>query len=282
MGPDTPAREGRVAAGTDVDAYLRRIGVDPETVVETDLTTLERLQRAHVATVPFENLDIVGDSLDGWERSTVVLSTPALHEKLVGAERGGYCFELNGLFHRLLDELGFDVDRVAARVVTEERPSPPANHHANVVHLDRRYVVDVGMSTPVMRRPTPLDGESRADAVGVEWRVVESERQDAAYCTQFRTPRDGAWSKRYVFGDAPRELHYFEATNDYLQRAPESPFTGDPIASVATDEGHRKLVGDTLIETAGDETRERTVSDDEFDEILAREFGIRGPPSFDP
>ena len=281
MGPDTP-REGHVTTGADVDAYLRRIEVDPGTVAEPDLATLERLQRAHVTTVPFENLDIVGDSLDGWERSRIVLSTPSLHEKLVGADRGGYCFELNGLFHRLLDELGFDVDRVAARVVTEDRASPPANHHANVVHLDRRYVVDVGMSTPVMRRPIPFDGDPRTDAAGVEWRVVQSDRPDATYCAQFRTPSEGSWSKRYLFDAVPRELSYFEATNDHLQRAPESPFTGDPIVSVATDQGYRKLVGDALTETAGDETRERTVSDDEFEEILAREFGIRCPPSSDP
>lgn len=263
----------------DVDAYLSRIGIDPETVTTPNLTTLERLQRAHVTTVPFENLAIVGDPCGWWGQSEVSLSTPALYEKLVASERGGYCFELNGLFYWLLCELGFDVDRIAGRVVTENSPSPPANHQANVVHLDRRYLADVGMSTPVMRRPTPLDGDSRTDAIGVEWRIATSDRPDAAYCTQYRTPAVETWSNRYVFSDVPREAHYFEATNDYLQRAPESPFTGDPIVSIATDDGHRKLLDDTVTETSRGEERERTVDDESWAEVLTCEFGLRDPSS---
>ncbi|SDR40007.1 arylamine N-acetyltransferase family protein [Natronobacterium texcoconense] len=267
----------RVESGVDlsVEAYVERIGLEPETIETPNLETLERLQRAHVTSVPFENLDIVG-GLDGrWETRPVTLSIPRLYEKIVSSNRGGYCFELNGLFHWLLDELGFEVDRVAARVVTESNASPPANHHANVVHLDRRYVVDVGMGTPVMRRPTPLDGSTRTDEAGVEWRVTEcdwpSETHQTAYCPS----QADEWTTRYVFDDEPRDLRYFEATNDYLQQARESPFTGDPIVSIATDDGHRKLTGETLLETIRGDEREQPIADDEWQATLARAFGLR-------
>lgn len=255
--------------------YLERIGVAPETVEAADLATLERLQRAHVTSVPFETLAIVGDPYGDRSGPGVELSLPATYEKLVDRGRGGYCFELNGLFHWLLAEVGYEVDRVAARVTSDGDAGPPANHHTNVVQLDRRYVVDVGMGTPVMRRPVPLNGEVRTDEAGVEWRIVESDRPDETYRSEFREPGDDEWSRRYVFSDVPRDLGYFEATNDYLQSAPESPFTGDPVVSIATEDGHLKLSGETLTETVGAEEYERTVSADEWYATLERAFGLQ-------
>lgn len=261
-------------AQMDPAAYLNRIGVEPKNARTPDLETLERIQRAHVTAVAFENLAIVGDPYGDREGEGVVLSMPHLYEKIVERRRGGYCFELNGLFHWLLDELGYDVDRVAARVTSDGEARPPANHHTNVVELDRRYVVDVGMGIPVMRRPTPLDGTPRSDEVGVEWRIAESDRPDETYRSEYRSPGDEEWSVRYVFSDAPRELRYFEATNDLLQSAPESPFTDGPTVSIATEEGHRKLSKDSLTEMTGGDERERTVTGSEWHATLEKEFGL--------
>jgi len=271
-------RPGRADAGRawlDVDAYLARIGLDPDTVETADMETLERLQRAHVTAVPFENLAIVGDPYGDRDGEDVVLSTPQLYEKIVERGCGGYCFELNGLFHWLLAELGYDVDRIAARVTSDGTARPPANHHTNVVGLDRRYVVDVGMGTPQMRRPVPLDGTPRIDAVGFEWRIAESDRPDETYRSEYRGPVDDEWATRYVFSDVPRELSYFEATNDFLQYAPESPFTGDPVVTIATEAGHRTLSADTLSELADGTERERAVAPVEWHAVLAYQFGLR-------
>jgi len=276
--PGRPEGErGRAADAADAmstDAYLRRIGVDPGTVGTPDRDTLARLQRAHVTAVPFENLSIVGSPTGAGGSEGVVLSLPAVYGKVVGRERGGYCFELNGLFGWLLAELGYDVDRVAARVTSDGEARPPANHHTNVVELDRRYVVDVGMGAPMMRRPTPLDGTLRSDDVGVTWRVAESDRPDATYCTQYRSGDGNEWETRYVFSDVPRDLRYFEATNDYLQSAPESPFTEGPVAVTATDEGHRRLTAETFSETT--ERGELAYGVDEVSwlDTLESEFGL--------
>lgn len=207
-----------------VGAYVDRIGVDPATVETPDVETLARLQRVHVTTVPFETLAITGDPYGERRGEGIVLAVPHLYEKIVERERGGYCFELNGLFHTLLAALGYEVHRAAARVVSAVQV--PANHHVNVVELGRRYVVDVGIGPPMCRRPLPLDGTPQTDEVGIEWRVVASDRPDATYRVEFRRPGDGDWTPRYVFDDTPRPLRYFEATNDYLQSAPESPVHG--------------------------------------------------------
>ena len=160
----------------NADRYLARVGLDRADVAALDHEALRCLQRAHVLTVPFENIAITGDP-DGHGAEGVSLALEDLYEKIVERERGGFCYELNGLFGWLLAELGFETERLAARVLDDEgRARPPANHHTNVVTLDRRYVVDVGVAIPTIRQPLPLDGEIREDEAGVAWRIVESER----------------------------------------------------------------------------------------------------------
>jgi N-hydroxyarylamine O-acetyltransferase len=257
----------------DPERYLSRIGVSPETVSEADLTTLERLQRAHVTTVPFETLSITGDPFGERDGEGVVLSLPALYEKVVVRERGGFCFELGGLFGWLLADRGFDVTRLAARVVSAIEV--PANHHPLLVTLDRPYLVDVGMGPPMLRRPLALGDRADPDGAGVEWRTVESDRPDTEFCLQYRT--SGEWTDRYVFDTTPRDLRYFEATCDYLQHAPESGFTGDPVVLRATDTGFVKLDPDAFTRVSGDDTDERSIDPDAYARLLRTEFGIDPP-----
>jgi N-hydroxyarylamine O-acetyltransferase len=256
-----------------IEAYLSRLDVDPASVGAPTRSLLARLQHAHLTTVPFETLAITGDPYGEREGAGVILAGAHLYEKIVAQRRGGYCFELNGLFHTLLDALGYTVYRAAARMASA--PRIPANHHTNIVTLDRRYVVDVGTGPPAVRVPVPLDGSPKTDGVGVEWRAVSSERPDATHRLEYRTPEDTEWTGRYVFGDTPRCLRYFEATNDYLQSAPESPFTGTPSVTIATETGFRKLTGDTFVEADGPEEHERTVTGDAWHAVLEEAFGLQ-------
>ncbi|PSQ58320.1 MAG: arylamine N-acetyltransferase [Halobacteriales archaeon SW_9_67_25] len=149
----------------------------------------------------------------------------------------------------------------------------PEGNGAEGVTLDRRYVVDVGVAVPTIRQPLPLDGTLREDEAGVAWRVVESDRPDADYCAQFRNP-GGDWQNRYVFRDRPVTLDFFRASCEFLAAAPESPFTSDPFATIATPSGHRKLEPGTLTVIENGETRERPVDPREWHDVLEREFGI--------
>ena len=258
----------------DAARYLQRIGVDPDGVA-VDRKSLQRIQRAHVETVPFENLAIVGDPVGRRDGEGVTLDPDALYEKVVGRERGGYCFELNGLFTDLLRAVGFDADRAAACVLDGDGSvGTPANHHTNIVHLDRRYVVDVGVAVPPLRRPLPLDGAVRTDRAGFGWRVVDSDRPDADFLTQFRKP-GGTWTDRYVLQEQPRKLSYFQASCDHLSTAPESPFTGDPVVTIGTADGYKKLDRETLTVSRDGAETEREVTPGEWHGVLDAEFGLR-------
>jgi N-hydroxyarylamine O-acetyltransferase len=77
----------------DTDAYLRRISYDGS--LELTPEVLGALQYTHLLSVPFENLDIhLGRE--------ILLDENRLFDKIVTERRGGFCYELNGLFTALL------------------------------------------------------------------------------------------------------------------------------------------------------------------------------------
>ena len=121
----------------DVSAYLNRINYT--TQVETDKDTLFRLQKAHLLSVPFENLDI-------HYKIPIILEKDSFFNKIVTQKRGGFCYELNGLFYELLKAIGFQVHRVSARVHGKDGEySQEYDHMALLVILDKeKYLVDVG------------------------------------------------------------------------------------------------------------------------------------------
>ena len=130
---------------TTVDAYLERIGAERPDVL--DLDALARLQHAHLVAVPFENLDV-------FHRVPVSVDQDVVLAKIVGG-RGGWCFENNGAFAWLLEQLGFRVMRIGAAVLADG-PNTVIDHHTIEVQLDTAYLVDVGFgdsfSSP---RPEP-------------------------------------------------------------------------------------------------------------------------------
>src|SRR5262245_14904037 len=118
-----------------VAEYLGRVGYDGP--VDVTPETLRRLHLAHLLAVPFENLDIhLG--------RPIVLDVDRIFEKIVRRRRGGFCYELNGLFAWLLGELGFDVELLSAQVLDGGRLGPEFDHMTLLVEHEGRWLVDVG------------------------------------------------------------------------------------------------------------------------------------------
>ncbi len=110
---------------------------------------------AHLLSVPFENLSIHWRGIH-W-REPIILGDEALFEKIVRRRRGGFCYELNGLFAALLRELGFSVKMLSAEVADAEGNfGPPFDHMALLVTLEDRWLADVGFGDS-FREPLLLD-----------------------------------------------------------------------------------------------------------------------------
>ncbi len=151
----------------DKEAYLARIGL-AGAALTADLESLDRLLTAHLATVPFENLDVLYGGL------CPDLGVPALFDKIVTRRRGGYCFELNGLFYRLLEALGFEATPISVRIQMGRTERMPFTHRASLVKLDgQAYYCDVGFGAVPFPNAVPLDGSETPD--GFRFELVDGE-----------------------------------------------------------------------------------------------------------
>lgn len=246
------------------EAYLARIGHAGARAPTID--TLRALHRAHLHAVPFEDLDIhLG--------RPIVLDRAALFRKIVGERRGGFCYELNGLFADLLSFLGFEVSLLSARVAKEAGGfGPEFDHLTLLVTAGGRFLADVGFGRS-FREPLSLDAPDESEAEGLRYRAV---RHGDAWQVESREP--GAEAKpEYAFTLAPHPLEAFAGMCEYHQTSPESHFTQNVLCSLATERGRRTVSGRTLIETEGDARRETPLDDDARVEVLATRFGVRLP-----
>jgi len=246
----------------DVEAYLERINYRGP--VDPTAETLRRLQVAHLLTVPFENLSIHADE-------PIVLNDEALFEKVVRRGRGGFCYELNGVFSTLLRTLGFDVARLSAGVMIPERGFGPAfDHMTLMVTLEERWLVDVGFGDS-FREPLLLDKREAQVQGNRAYRIDrEGER-----LTLWRRDRNGAWSAQYRFGLTPYEYEDYAEMCHYHQTSPESSFTQAPLCSRATPDGRVTVSGLRLITTRnGVKKREELEDEAARAEALRAHFGI--------
>lgn len=260
----------------EADAYLRRLGAEHPAWPTVDV--LRELQLRHLQTVPFENLSVhLGEE--------IVLEEKRLLDKVVGARRGGFCYELNGLFGALLGALGFDVTLLAARVYgKEERLGIPYDHMAlKVGTVDGgAWLADVGFGA---HSHYPLAFEARGEQVdpaGV-FRVVESGPDAAgvrggpgsAEVGDLDVVMDGR--PQYRLDRRPRALGDFVAGAWWHSTSPLSHFTQSLVCSRVTEEGGRiTLSGRTFKTTAADGTREERElgTDEEVLRVYRERFGI--------
>ncbi|MFD5430518.1 arylamine N-acetyltransferase, partial [Streptomyces sp. NPDC127084] len=264
-----------------VDAYLRRLGVQHPASPTVDV--LRELHLRHLQTVPFENLSIhLGEE--------IVLEEDRLLEKVVGAGRGGFCYELNGLFGALLTALGFDVALLAARVYGDEgRPGIPYDHLAlRVRTVDGGvWLADVGFGTH-SHYPLAFEERGEQEDPGGTFRVAASGPDTAGAGTgagggvvdvdvdaDLDVVRNGR--PEYRLETRPRVLGDFVVGAWWHSTSPASHFTRSLVCSRLTDDGGRvTLSGRVLTVTGADGTRDvrELTTDEEVLTVYRERFGI--------
>jgi N-hydroxyarylamine O-acetyltransferase len=246
-------------------AYLERI--DYRGPLDPTAETLRRLQVAHLLRVPFENLSIHAGE-------PILLDDDALFDKIVVRRRGGFCYELNGLFAALLRALGFRVEMLSARVMGQAGEfGPEFDHMALLVSLAERWLVDVGFGDSFVE-PLLLDERAEQAQGGRAYRIDE----DGDRLTLMRRDVGGAWSAQYRFGLRPHEYADYAGMCHHHQTSPESHFTRRRVCSRLTAEGRVTISQMRLITTRGDARDERELaSEEEYAAALREHFGIVMP-----
>lgn len=251
----------------DVAAYLKRIGYSGSRTPSAD--TLRNIHRAHLFSVPFENLDICS----GRE---IRMDQEAFVRKIVEDHRGGFCYELNGAFAVLLQSLGFRVTLLSARVPLADGTDGPEFDHLTLwVDLNEPWLADVGFGDCFVD-PLRLQAGLEQEQHGKCFRIVEAddslrlERRDA----------EARWKTEYLFSPQPRRLDEFAEMCHYHQTSPQSPFTRKRLSSRATPEGRITLSEMNLITTDGDSREEQLLrSESEWQRAFADHFSVRVPQS---
>lgn len=245
----------------DLQRYVNRIGCQ---VHEPSLDYLEVLQRTHLQTVPFENLDVI-------RNIPIYLRLSSMYEKIVSRIRGGYCYELNGLFHWALQELGYDARIVPASVM---RPSGEfAKKHTHVaifVLIDETmYLVDVGFGNS-QYAPLPLDGSEHTDVSGT-YRV---KHQHTNVYRLYRKDTD-SWKTMYEFTTDEWTLTDFHEGCVFNQVSPESTFTHSDLVTIATNEGRITLKDNELTTIHHGVKTVKTLTKAEKVDVLMNTFKLK-------
>jgi N-hydroxyarylamine O-acetyltransferase len=250
----------------NLDAYLRRIAYSGG--LEPSAQTLAALHLAHATHIPFENLDILlGKS--------IALDLESLERKLIDGRRGGYCFEHNLLFSAVLEQLGFRVTRLIARVRHRTTAILPRTHMTLLVEFpDGRWIADVGFGADGLLLPVPFGEEAESRQFLWTYRVAaEGERW------VMQSFRDGGLLDLYAFTLDPQQPVDYEPANWYTSTHPKSRFVQTLTAQRLGPDARFTLRNRELITDRGETVSSRTLQDHaEIITVLAELFGLDFPP----
>lgn len=257
----------------DLDRYFARIGHSG--VAAPDLSTLQALLARHLAAIPFEAIDVLLDR-------PIDLQPQAVDAKLIGAGRGGYCFEQNSLLLRALATIGYRAHGHIGRVLWGlPAGSPPGarSHMMLRVEMDGvPWLVDVGFGSVVPTAPLRLDTEEPQETDHDTFRVFP-------YGTDLllQVCRDGTWLPVYLMSREPVHDADYEAANWYTSTHPASAFRHDLAVARATPEARCALSGSRLtIRRPGREPERRQLDADGIEQALIGLFELPVQPDWRP
>ncbi|MFJ4330588.1 MULTISPECIES: arylamine N-acetyltransferase [unclassified Streptomyces] len=247
----------------DLDAYLERTGYTGPRAAT--LACLRSVARAHLAAIPFENVDVALGR-------DVSLDLADIQHKLVRSGRGGYCFEHNLLFAAVLERFGLPVTRLLARV-RQGRPTVRYRAHTTLLveAEGRTYLTDVGFGAEGPLAPLPLAHCATVTVGGFRWRLV---REGDQWVLQ--SLHDDGWFDLYSFRLERHHSVDFDVSNFYTAHHPRSTFTGKLVAMRGDEAVQRTLTNGSLhLRHADGRTELVHLSADEAIEALRETFAVR-------
>ncbi len=257
----------------DLDAYFARIGY--RGAARADLATLQDLIEHHVAAIVFEAIDVMLDR-------GVDLAPAAIDDKLIARGRGGYCFEQNGLFRRVLKALGFEAEGLIARVMwmsPPDAPPGPWSHMVLRVTMDGvPYLADVGFGTCVPTSPLRFDDTGPQQTAQEAFRLTPTE---LGHLLEVRLGEE--WARVYEVSRHPCSDAGYQEANLATSTHPGSHFRNRLMVARTTPQGRIVLVGNRLTMRGPDGGADRQfLSADELEGALRHLFHLPVEASWRP
>lgn len=251
-----------------IKAYLKRIGLD-ETPKSPSTEYLDEIIRAQLRHIPFDCATV-------WAQGAVPsLAVDDLFQKIIIDKRGGYCFELNSLFCRLLKDLGFDAYLVIVHLGRPNVTYPDINyptHCAVIVTIEgKQRFADIGFGGPVPDGSVPLDGSEVLN---------HKQGMHGPYTVVFSKNPDGSWFDRFTFKNMPCDPAEIVPLNFHTSQRDGSTFRADLKLNLRSDNGFYELGSQMFKAKINEETIEKKIeTEDEAKEIALKYFGIPSLPT---
>ncbi|MFZ7120157.1 MAG: arylamine N-acetyltransferase family protein [Eubacteriaceae bacterium] len=248
----------------NIEAYFERIKYNGKSDVSYE--TLKALHIAHTLNVPFENLDV-------YLGKPILLDRDSLYKKIVENKRGGYCFEMNGLFSFILKELGFKVTDLLARGIMDEGKTFTAKvHQVLMVEVDdKRWLVDVGFGMDGITAPVLLEKGMDQNQFSHTYRLLEDSQY--GYILQNKTGEE--YNYMYAFTlDKCYPMDYL-MSNHFTATFPESFFIKMKMCTMPTKEGRITLTDEHFKVIAnGKVSEKKLLSNAEYNVLLKEYFKL--------
>ncbi|MCV9388627.1 arylamine N-acetyltransferase family protein [Reichenbachiella ulvae] len=248
---------------TVIQRYLQRIKSPYERL--PSLRYLRLLHRNHMMHVPFENLDIhLGNE--------IILDAKRVLQKVIIKKRGGFCYELNGIFCLLLKAIGFDAQLISARVYSEGNYGREMDHAAILVHLDHKsYLCDVGFGDSFLSPKVMHVGEVQMD-YNLYYRIDKNAEGDYILS---RSEDSITFTELYLFTKKERQWIEFIDMCHFHQHNPSSHFTQKKVITIAKPDGRLTLSDEKMTRVQlGQKIETPILNHDEFQVLLHQHFGI--------
>ena len=257
---------GRPMKKLQIEQYLRKLQLnDFEPTV--NLATLTKLQDAHLKYIPYENFDCLNGKFTSLKRQD-------MFNKVIMHNRGGICFELNGLYNWLLESLGFDVTSYSARFIDKMETYQLRRHRVMCVTLgDKRYLTDVGVNSESPRVPLEIvEGLIQSDGIS-QYKFTRSEFWGWLL---WQKERGKIWKRLFGFTEEPQIDKDFITASFWCDAHPDSPFIKSKKLSIFREDCNITIRGNYLKFYLGGRVKYRYKINTgaELKEILWEYFGI--------
>lgn len=248
----------------DLDAYLERINYSGSR--EPTEETLNDIHICHTLNVPFENLDV-------FYGKSPLLDEVSLYNKIVKNRRGGYCFEMNGIFSIALQNMGFRIANLLARVTIDGINYTSKTHQVILVETEnKKWLADVGFGNEGIIAPLLLVEDTDQKQFAHTYRIVKEDRFDG-YLLRKKT--GDTYNSMYAFTMDECYPEDFVMSSHYTATFPASFFKMMRMCTMPTKEGRITLT-DTHFKVVknGNVSENEIKNEDEFGRYLKQYFRL--------
>ncbi len=248
-----------------LENYLDRIGFTG--TPKADAETLKKIMQSQLRTVPFENLDVQAGKIVSMVPEEIV-------DKIVHKQRGGYCYEVNGLFAMAMQALGIQFKLLGARPMFYPTRRPKT-HMVILASVDGQdWLCDVGFGSYGINQPLNLNTIGTEVKQGFDTFTVQKlDEKDFV----LKALVDNEWANQYSFDLYAHDFIDFMPANYMNSTHPDSVFVQKPLIVVHTENGRKILFGDSLKIVSESGTEQQQVTADKLSDILKREFNLEQP-----